>query len=50
MSTTQFDKFVKEEYDKLNKWLDKCPIGYAQVDYEDDDIISIVVPQIKEVN
>ena len=25
-------------------------VCYAQVDYEDDDIINIVVPQIKEEN
>ena len=25
--------------EQLNEWLDQCPIGYAQVDYEDDDII-----------
>ena len=37
------------QLDQLNEWLDNCPIGYAQVDYEDDEIINIVIPQIKEV-
>ena len=36
--------------EQLNEWLDQCPIGEANVDYEDDDIINIVVPQIKEAN
>ena len=37
------------QLEQLNEWLDNCPIGYAQVDYEDDEIINIVIPQIKEV-
>ena len=44
--TTETQSQVK----KLNEWLDNCPIGYAQVDYEDNDIINIVVPQITEAN
>ena len=43
-------KEITIKIEQLNKWLDECPIGYAQVDYEDDDIIKIVVPQIKEAN
>ena len=36
------------QLEQLNKWLDNCPIGYAQVDYEDDEIINIVIPQINK--
>ena len=43
-------KEITLKIEQLNEWLNECPIGYAQVDYEDDDIINIVVQQIKEVN
>ena len=43
-------KEITLKIEQLNEWLDQCPIGYAKVDYEDDDIINIVVPQIKEAN
>ena len=36
------------QLDQLNEWLDNCPIGYAQVDYEDAEIINIVIPQINK--
>ena len=43
-------KEITIKIEQINKWLDECPIGYAQVDFEVDDIINIVVPQIKEAN
>ena len=43
-------KDITLKIEQLNEWLNECPIGYSQVDYEDDDIINIVVPQIKEEN
>ena len=43
-------KEITMKIEQLNKWLDECPIGEANVDYEDDHIINIVVPQIREEN
>ena len=37
------------QLEQLNEWLDNCPIGEAVVEYEADEIINIVIPQIKEV-
>ena len=36
------------QLEQLNEWLDNCPIGEAVVDYEDDEIINIVIPQINK--